>query len=54
MAASDYHFITRWRVEGSVEEVSDVLNQPAELPRWWPSVYLDVTPGPTFRWAIRT
>jgi hypothetical protein len=42
MAANDYHFITRWRVEGTCREVSDVLKEARELPRWWPSVYLDV------------
>lgn len=40
--ANDYHFITRWRVEGSCGEVADVLGDPLELPRWWPSVYLSV------------
>jgi hypothetical protein len=39
---NDYHFITRWRVEGTVELVSDVLDNVAGLPRWWPSVYLYV------------
>jgi hypothetical protein len=42
MAANDYHFITRWRVESTVEEVSDILRRASDLPRWWPSVYLDV------------
>ena len=42
MAAYDYHFITRWRVEGTVEEVSDVLEDAEALVRWWPSVYLAV------------
>lgn len=37
-----YHFITRWRVEGTCGEVADVLGDPLELPRWWPSVYLAV------------
>src|SRR5262252_9512399 len=41
-AANDYHFITVWRVESSVEEVSDILGDAADLVRWWPSVYLDV------------
>jgi hypothetical protein len=40
--ANDYHFITEWRVEGSVNEEADILNKGEELPRWWPSVYLDV------------
>jgi|SRR5436853_3127843 len=42
MAANDYHFITHWRVEGSITEVADVLKDARELPRWWPSVYLRV------------
>jgi hypothetical protein len=42
MPVNDYHFITRWRVEGTIEEVSDVLDNVADLPRWWPSVYLEV------------
>ena len=41
MSANEYHFVTHWRVAGTVEEVSDVLGEP-ELPRWWPSVYLAV------------
>ncbi|HEV7858027.1 MAG TPA: SRPBCC family protein [Pyrinomonadaceae bacterium] len=42
MPVNDYHFITHWRVEGTLEEVSDVLDNVLDLPRWWPSVYLDV------------
>jgi hypothetical protein len=42
LAANDYHFITKWRVPGTVEEVYDILTEPKDLPRWWPSVYLDV------------
>lgn len=40
--ASDYHFITRWRVQATAQEVSDVLGDATDLVRWWPSVYLDV------------
>jgi hypothetical protein len=40
--SNEYHFITRWRVEGTREEVTGVLRDAADLPRWWPSVYLDV------------
>lgn len=40
--SSDYHFITRWRVEGTREEVAEVLGDPRDLARWWPSVYLEV------------
>lgn len=42
MASADYAFLTRWRVHGTVAEVSGVLSDAAALPRWWPSVYLDV------------
>ena len=39
---SAYHFVTVWRVNGTVEEVKAVLRDGMSLPRWWPSVYLDV------------
>jgi hypothetical protein len=48
MASNDYHFISRWRVEGTIEEVGAILADAPDLARWWPSVYLDVrelTPG---------
>jgi hypothetical protein len=43
---NDYVFVSRWRVEGTTGEVADVLGDFAALPRWWPSVYLDV-------WEVR-
>jgi hypothetical protein len=42
MASNDYRFITHWRVNGTVKEVADILSDALDLPRWWPSVYLDV------------
>jgi hypothetical protein len=42
MAANDYHFVTHWRVLGTADEVSEILERAEDLPRWWPSVYLDV------------
>ena len=39
---NDYHFLTRWRVKASPQEVYTILSQPLEYPRWWPSVYLSV------------
>ena len=42
MSITDYHFVSRWRVEGTVEEVSDILGEAEGLARWWPSVYLKV------------
>jgi hypothetical protein len=40
--ASEYHFVTVWRVEGGLAEVAEVLADAEDLVRWWPSVYLDV------------
>jgi len=39
---NDYVFVTHWRVEASIEDVSAILDDAADLPRWWPDVYLDV------------
>ena len=39
---NEYHFTTRWRVEGTCGEVADVLGIAEALERWWPSVYLQV------------
>jgi hypothetical protein len=42
MASNDYHFITEWHVNSTVEEVAEVLGNGPDLMRWWPSVYLNV------------
>ncbi len=42
MGSNEYRFLTRWRVRGTAREVSDILEDVRSLPRWWPSVYLDV------------
>jgi hypothetical protein len=42
MSANDYHFIDRWRVEGNVKEVADILEDALSLSSWWPSVYFEV------------
>jgi hypothetical protein len=41
-ASNEYHFVTHWRVESTIEEVSAVLDNAPDLVRWWPSVYLNV------------
>ncbi|MFB9906757.1 SRPBCC family protein [Allokutzneria oryzae] len=42
--ANDYAFQSRWLVPGStVDEIREVLSDPRDLPRWWPSVYREVT-----------
>ena len=42
MPFADYHFISRWRVEGTCNEVADIIGDVESLPRWWPAVYLEV------------
>lgn len=45
MTPPEYRFVTTWRVRSTCAEVSRVLADPLDLPRWWPSVYLSVTPA---------
>src|SRR5215467_4523615 len=48
MPSNEYHFITRWRVQGTSDEVYDLISHPLDYPRWWPSVYLhteEIAPG---------
>ena len=42
MASNEYHFVTRWRLPGTVEEIAQILADAPSLTRWWPSVYLEV------------
>src|SRR6476620_7289176 len=42
MPDNAYHFVDRWRVEGDIKEVADILEDALSLPRWWSSVYFDV------------
>jgi hypothetical protein len=42
MTTNEYHYITHWRVKGTIQEVSEILSQATDLVRWWPSVYLDI------------
>ena len=56
MGSNGYHFITHWRVPGTVKEVADVLGDALALPTWWPAVYLEVTlrePGHPETWIGR-
>ncbi len=48
MASNAYHFITHWRLKSVLQEVVEVISDAESLPRWWPSIYLEVrqlTPG---------
>jgi Polyketide cyclase / dehydrase and lipid transport len=40
MVSNEYHFITRWRIKGTTDELFEVISRPLDYPRWWPSVYL--------------
>jgi len=40
--STNYYFTTNWRIESTVTKVYDILSEPCDLKRWWPSVYLDV------------
>jgi len=42
MADNSYHFITKWRVESTIQEVSEIIGNASDLVRWWPSVYLGI------------
>ena len=42
MAPHCYHFLTHWRVLGSIENAYDILLHPQSYARWWPDVFLDV------------
>jgi hypothetical protein len=42
MPTNDYHFVDKWRVEGELKEVADIIDDALALPRWWGSVYFDV------------
>jgi hypothetical protein len=44
MRSADYTFRTVWRVAGTPGEVTTVLGDADALSRWWPAVYLRVTP----------
>ena len=43
MPANDYQFVTRWRLPGSVEEVTSLLDDTETLIRIWPSLYTRAT-----------
>ena len=43
MGFSQYHFVTRWRLHGTPEEIFALLTRPEEFPRWWGAVYLEAT-----------
>lgn len=42
MPGNAYHFVSRWHVDGTLTEVSDILDDAQSLSIWWGSVYSDV------------
>jgi uncharacterized protein YndB with AHSA1/START domain len=42
-AAKQHELVTRWEVEATPDEVFSILEDATSLPRWWPSVYQEVT-----------
>jgi len=38
---NEYHFVTHWRIAGSQQIVYDIISDPLQYPRWWPTVYLE-------------
>jgi hypothetical protein len=38
----EYAFVSHWQLLGTTREISEVLGDALQLPRWWPSVYLKV------------
>ena len=43
MPANDYQFVTRWRLPGTVEQMTDLLDDTETLIRIWPSLYTRAT-----------
>jgi len=42
VAANDYHFVSRWRVLGTIDEVFGLVSRSEELALWWPAAFRDV------------
>ena len=51
-AANEYHFVSRWIVDGTCGEVADIIGDSLALSEWWPSVFDD--PGAPQVTAKRT
>lgn len=60
MATNHFHFVTNWRIRGTIDEVTAVLRNPFDLPRWWPSVWIssemtsEAQPGSPLECAVVT
>jgi uncharacterized protein YndB with AHSA1/START domain len=38
MAAKDFHLITEWTLDASIDAVWDLLTTPEDWPQWWKAV----------------
>jgi hypothetical protein len=43
MPANDYQFVTRWRLPGTPEQISELLGDTETIVRIWPSLYTRAT-----------
>jgi uncharacterized protein YndB with AHSA1/START domain len=44
MPANEYHMVSHWSVRATPEEVWEIITQPQEYPRWWPSAFTRALP----------
>jgi hypothetical protein len=42
MSSSSYHFVTKWRIVATKQEIYNTLRDSDALKYWWPAVYLDI------------
>jgi hypothetical protein len=40
MSTNQYHFVTNWEFKSPIEDVFKLIENGADLPKWWPDVYL--------------
>ena len=41
LATNEYHFVNRWRLRATIDEVAELIQHPEEFRNWWPSAWLD-------------
>jgi hypothetical protein len=39
-AVDDYRFIDRWRVQGTLDDIWEIMTDGAAFKRWWPGIFL--------------
>lgn len=62
LAPNEYHFVNRWRLRGTIDEVAELIDHPEEFRLWWPAAWLDYEPlgegdengiNRTFRYRVK-